>query len=227
MQRHERGRQRSRKKSKNPLNKRYKKDKTLVRRGGKNEKKSLKKIKMVGGGKREDLMKQKQELNERYARISDQCAKRGEQDDSTSMLLRHIRGDIAKIDFELKPPEEQAAILAQKSAESVAFKTQQQSRQAQRDEEEEERKLNAELEQKRLRKLKMRELSSHEKERVNDWKRENLSKLQDKKFVQSELDKLRTQHEADTGHAQPRGATPSDHIWYELMVELLRSHGGV
>jgi hypothetical protein len=226
MQRHKHGRQRSRK----TLNKRSKKGKTLMRRGGKNEKKSLKKIKMVGGGKREDLMKQKQELIERYSRVKAEYDKRrdqDEQDDSTSMLLRYIQRDIAKIDLELKPQEEQAAILAQKSAESVAFKTQQQAEQAQRDKEKEERKSKEESEQKRLRQVRMRELSSHEKERVNDWKRENLSKLQDKKFVQSELDKLRTQREADTGHAQPRGATPSDHIWYELMVELLRSHGGV
>jgi len=226
MQRHKHGRQRSRK----TLNKRSKKGKTLVRRGGKNEKKSLKKIKMVGGGKREDLMKQKQELIERYSRVKAEYDKRrdqDDQDDSTSMLLRYIQRDIAKIDLELKPQEEQAAILAQKSAASVAFKTQQEAEQAQRDKKEQARKSEEESEQKRLRQVRMQEISSEEKARVKDWERVNKSKLQDKSFVQSQLNELRTRREALTGHEQPRGVSAGYPIWYDLMVELLRSHGGV
>ena len=218
MQRHERGRQRSRKTSTKTLNKRFKKGKTLMRRRGKNEKKSLKKIKIVGGGKREDLLKLKRILQER-----EESVKKGDQDDFNSMLLRHIRRDIAKIDFELKPQEEQAAILARKSDASVALETQQKAQQALR----EEVKSKEQLEETRSRQARMQELSSQEKARVKSWERENESNLQNKSFVQSQLDELRARHKALTDHEQPRGAIAGYHTWYQSMVELLLSRGGV
>jgi hypothetical protein len=218
MQRHERGRQRSRKTSTKTLNKRFKKGKTLMRRRGKNEKKSLKKIKIVGGGKREDLLKQKQILQER-----EKSVKEGNQDDFNSMLLRHIRRDIAKIDFELKPQEEQAAILARKSDASFALETQQKAQQALR----EEVKSKEQLEETRSRQARMQELSSQEKARVKSWESENESNLQNKSFVQSQLDELRARHKALTDHEQPRGAIAGYHTWYQSMVELLLSRGGV
>lgn len=217
MQRH--GRQRSRKTSTTTLNKRFKKGKTLMRRRGKNEKKSLKKIKIVGGGKREELLKQKQILQERAKSV-----KEGNQDDDfNSMLLRHIQRDIAKIDFELKSQEEQAAILARKREASDALGRQQNALQALRDE----AKSNEQLEETRLRQARMHELSSQEKARVKSWERENESNLQNKSFVQSQLDELRARHKALTDHEQPRGAIAGYHTWYQSMVELLLSRGGV
>jgi len=189
-----------------------------MRRRGKNEKKSLKKIKIVGGGKREDLLKLKRILQER-----EESVKKGDQDDFNSMLLRHIRRDIAKIDFELKPQEEQAAILARKSDASVALETQQKAQQALR----EEVKSKEQLEETRSRQARMQELSSQEKARVKSWERENESNLQNKSFVQSQLDELRARHKALTDHEQPRGAIAGYHTWYQSMVELLLSRGGV
>ena len=237
----------SRKTSKKTLNKGSKKGKTLMRHGGKNKKKSLKKTQIGGGsrGRRKSKLQQQQQLaaevvpptraqllERRLALIEElqtlraTLEARGE-DDFISAQIRYTQREIEEIEFQLKTPEEQAEILARRSAASVAsvaFKKQQKESDERREQEEKARKLEQQLKQKRLDREKMQEAHREEERRVEEWEQEHLSQLKDKSFVTSELDKLRTWHEALTADGQPRGATLGYPIWYGLMVELLHKY---
>lgn len=236
------GGQRSKKTSKKTLNKGYKKGKTFMRSGGKNKKKSLKKLQIVGGGRkhkkpvatpsevapptREQLLERRSALIESLQKLRAELEARGE-DDFISMRMRHVQKEINEIDFQLKTPEEQAAILERRSAASVAsvaFKKQHEESALDAKEARKLEQLEQQSKEDHLRRERFLAQSRDERQRVEEWEQEHLSQLQDKSFVQSELDKLRTQHEALTADGQPRGATLGYPIWYGLMVELLHKY---
>ena len=242
--------QRSRKTSKKTLNKGSKKGKTLMRHGGKNKKKSLKKTQIGGGsrGRRKSKQQQQQQqqqlaaevvpptrtqlLERRLALVEElqtlrtTLEARGE-DDFISKRMRHVRIEIEEIEFQLKPPHEQEAILARRSADSVAsvaFKQERQTALDKQRKEEEDARKSEQLERDRLQRERSQAVLSEERQRVEEWEQEHLSQLKDKSFVTSELDKLRTRHEALTADGQPRGAMLGYPIWYGLMVELLHKY---
>jgi hypothetical protein len=232
----------TRKTSKKTSNKGSKKGKIFMRRGGNNKKKSLKKTQIVGGGRkhknpvatpaevapptREQLLERRLALIESLQKLRAELEARGE-DDFISMRMRYIQKEIYEIDFQLKTPGEQEAILARRSAASVAsvaFKERRKESDEQREQEETARKLEQQLEQKRLDREKMQAVRSEEQRRVEEWEQAHLSQLQDKSFVRSQLHGLQTHHETLTAEGQPRGATLGYPIWYGLMVELLHKY---
>jgi len=238
------GGQRSRKTSKKTLNKGSKKGKTLMRHGGK-KKKSLKKTQIGRGTRGRRASKQQQlaaevvpltraELSiKRLALIEERkqqeaaLAKRGV-DDDISERIRYIQREINEIDFQLKTPEEQEAILAARHAASVISaisKEKEKKSEEERRQQYEQEKMARKLEQKRLDRAKMQAVRSEEEQRVNEWEQKHLEQLQDKSFVLSELHGLQARHEALTAEGQPKGATLGYGIWHDLMIELLHRYG--
>lgn len=218
-----------------------------MRRGGNNKKKSLKKTQIGRGSRgrrklrelqqqqlaaevvpptRAQLLERRLALIEELQTLRATLKERGE-DDDVSRRIRYTQREIEEIEFQLKTPGEQAEILERRSAASVAsveFKKKQKESDERREQEETARKLEQQLKQRRLDREKIQEAHREEERRVEEWKQEHLSQLKDKSFVLSELDKLRTRHEALTADGQPRGATLGYPIWYGLMVELLHKH---
>ena len=204
--------------------------KKLFRNKSRNTKKSRKnsrrKIQIAGG--KEELLKRRVELLTQLSKQREIDQTNPNEHNDTRM--RFTRDEIEKIDFQLKTPEEQEAILEQRRAASLAAK------QRQKELEEQREKSRKELEAKRLEQeradqesLKRFNAQSYEKEnrKVKEWEQQNLSRLQgDKSFVQQELQRLHTQNENMTAQGQPRGAAAfSDYpIWYKLMVELLNKY---
>jgi hypothetical protein len=239
------GGQRSRKTSKKTLNKGSKKGKTLMRHGGK-KKKSLKKTQIGRGtrGRRESKLKQQlaaevapptreQLLEKRLALIEERrqqeaaLAARGE-DDFISQRIRYIQREINEINFQLKTPAEQEAILADRHAAAVASaikKKEEKESEKERLQKYEQEKMAQKLKQKLLDRAKMQAVRSEEEQRVNAWEQEHLEQLQDKSFVRSQLDELQARHVNLTAEGQPKGATLGYGIWHDLMVELLRRYG--
>jgi hypothetical protein len=211
--------------------KRINKLRKLFGNKSRNSKKSRKnrnslKIQIAGG--KEELLKKRNELIDQLSKLREtDITNPNEHND---MRMRFTREEIEKIEFQLKTPEEQQAILEQRRIASVAFK------QRQKELEEQREKNRKELEEKQLEQeradqesLKRFNAQSYEKSKQNikEWEQQNLSRLQgDKLFVQSELQRLHTQYENITAQGQPRGAAafPDYPIWYKLMVELLNKY---
>jgi hypothetical protein len=176
---------------------------------------------------REQLLERRLALIESLQKLRAELEERGE-DDFISMRMRHIQGEIDEIDFQLKTPEEQAAILERQKKQKEdrdairVFEQQQLGQQKQKELDEQHQQQSK---QKRLDREKMQAVRSEEKRRVEEWEQEHLEQLlHDKSFVKSQLHGLRTHHEALTAEGQPRGATLGYPIWYELMIELLRKY---
>jgi len=174
---------------------------------------------------REQLLERRLALIESLHKLRDEWERN--EDDFLGMRMRHIQREIDEIEFQLKTPEEQAAILARQE-EQKAHRAQMRAV----EQLEEQRRLTYLHEQKAARKSEQNRLDrersqavlSEEKQRVKEWEQEHLSQLKDKSFVQSQLRGLQAHHEALTAEGQPRGATLGYPIWYDLMIELLRKY---
>ena len=212
--------------SRKTSNKGSKKSRLLMIRGRKNQKKSLKKIQIAGG--REELLKKRIEL---YAELSklreiDSVSP----DEHNDMRMRYTREAIDKVEFELKTPEEQQAIIEKRRVASVALKQRQKELEEQREINRKELEAHK-LEQRRAEQESLKRFMAQSYDEANqnvkEWEQQNLSRLRvDKSFVQSELQRLKTQHENITADGQPKGAAaiPGYPIWYKLMVELLNKY---
>jgi hypothetical protein len=194
--------------------------------GGRKHKKPVATPADVAPPTRAQLLEGRLALVELLQQLRADLAARGE-DDYISTRMRHVQKEINEIDFQLKTPEEQEAILAQRRGASVASAAFKQERHQTALDKEEARKLEQQTKEDHLRRERFLAQSRDERQRVEEWEQEHLSQLQNKSFVQSELDGLRTRHEALTGDGQPKGAAAGYPVWYNLMVELLRKYGGV
>jgi len=202
----------------------------LFRNKSRNTKKSRKNSRrqiQIAGGKEELLKKRTELLTQLSKQREIESTNPNEHND---MRMRFTREEIEKIDFQLKTPEEQQAIIEQRKIASVAFKQRQTELEEQREKDRKELEAK-QLEQERAdqESLKRFNAQSYDKSKQNikEWEQQNLSRLQgDKLFVQSELQRLHTQYENITAQGQPRGAAafPDYPIWYKLMVELLNKY---
>jgi hypothetical protein len=202
----------------------------LFRNKSRNTKKSRKnsRRKMQIAGGKEELLKKRTELLTQLSKQREiESTNPNEHND---MRMRFTREEIEKIEFQLKTPEEQQAIIEQRKIASVAFKQRQTELEEQREKDRKELEAK-QLEQERAdqESLKRFNAQSYDKSKQNikEWEQQNLSRLQgDKLFVQSELQRLHTQYENITAQGQPRGAAafPDYPIWYKLMVELLNKY---
>ena len=189
----------------------------------KSKKNSRRKIQIAGG--KEELLKKRNELIDQLSKLRETDSTNP--NEHNDMQMRFTRKEIEKIEFKLKTPEEQQAIIEQGRISSVAAKQRQIELEEQREKnrkEQEARKL--EQMQVEAESLKRFTTKMYDEARllVNNWEKENLSRLQtDKPFVHSELQRLRTQYENITADGQPKGATamPGYPIWYQLMSDLL------
>ena len=188
----------------------------------KSKKNSRRKIQIAGG--KEELLKKRNELIDQLSKLRETDSTNP--NEHNDMQMRFTRKEIEKIEFKLKTPEEQQAIIEQGRISSVAAKQRQIELEEQREKnrkEQEARKLEQmQVEAESLKRF--TKMYDEARLLVNNWEKENLSRLQtDKPFVHSELQRLRTQYENITADGQPKGATamPGYPIWYQLMSDLL------
>ena len=193
------------------------------RNNRKSRKNSSKKLQIAGG--KEEIEKQLRQLNDEFDKLRQ--INRVNPNDHNDSRMRFVQEQIDKLEFQLKTPEEQQAILEQRRISSVAAKQRQIELEEQREinrKEQEARKLEQMRVDAESLKRSTTKMYDDARLKVIKWEMENLSRLQtDKQFVHSELHRLTTQYENITADGQPKGATamPDYPIWYQLMRDLL------